>query len=117
MGHRDIEQVRPFLSPNVIYRVPGQHALAGSFHGVDEVITHLLELAERSGGTFNAFKFEDWLTSENGVAVVIDAHLQGHGARVTERNIFLFGFDGADRISEVSIFFQNEDSIERFFGV
>jgi ketosteroid isomerase-like protein len=117
MGHRDIEQVTPFLSPNVFYRVPGQHALAGSFQGVDAVIAHLLDLADRSGGTFNAFKFEDWLVSENSVAVVVDAHIQGHGATVTERNIFLFGFDGSDRISEISIFFQNEDSIERFFGV
>jgi ketosteroid isomerase-like protein len=117
MGHRDIEQLAPFLSPNVVYRVPGQHALAGSFHGVDAVMTHLLDLARRSGGTFNAFKFEDWLASDNSVAVVVDLHIQGHGATVTERNIFLFGFDGSDRISEISVFFQNEDAIERFFGV
>jgi hypothetical protein len=117
MGHRDVDEVAPFLSPNVRYRVPGQHALAGSFQGVDAVMSHLHDLADRSGGTFNAFKFEDWLVSDNSVAAVIDAHIQGHGATITERNIFLFGFDGADRISEISIFFQNEDSIERFFGI
>jgi ketosteroid isomerase-like protein len=117
MGHRDVEEAAPFLSPNVVYRVPGQHSLAGSFHGIDEVMAHLLDLAGRSGGTFNAFKFEDWLVSESSVAVVVDVHIQGHGATVTERNIFLFGFDGSDRISEISLFFQNQDAIERFFGV
>jgi hypothetical protein len=117
MGHSGIEQVTPFLSPNVVYQVPGQHALAGSFRGVDEVMAHMLDLVDRSGGTFNVFKFEDWLVSENSVAAVVDLHIQGHGATVTERNVFLFGFDGSDRISEISIFFQNEGAIERFFGV
>ena len=49
-------------------------------------------------------------------AAGVDAHMQGHGATLTERNIFLFGFDGSNRISEIGIFFQNEDAIERFFG-
>lgn len=117
MGHRDVEKVAPLLSPKVVYRVPGHHALSGSFRGIDAVITHLLDLADRSGGTMNAFKFEDWLVSENSVAAVVDLHIQGHGATVTERNVFLFSFDGSDRVAEISIFFQNEDAIERFFGV
>jgi ketosteroid isomerase-like protein len=117
MGHREIEQAMQYLSPNVVYRVSGQHALAGAFHGVDEVLAHLLDLAERSSGTFDAYKFEDWLVSENSVAAVVDAHMQGHGAMLTERNIFLFGFDGSDLISEIGIFFQNVEAIERFFGV
>jgi ketosteroid isomerase-like protein len=117
MGHRDIEQAMQYLSPTVVYRVPGQHSLAGSFHGVDAVRAHLLDFAERIGGTLNAYKFEDWLVSENSVAVVVDAHLQGHGATLNERNIFLFRFDGLDRISEISVFFQNQDALERFFSV
>ncbi|HEY5272481.1 MAG TPA: nuclear transport factor 2 family protein [Acidimicrobiales bacterium] len=117
LGHRDIDQAMHYLSPNVVYRVPGRHALAGSFHGVDAVLAHLLEFADRSGGTFDAYKFEDWLASENTVAAVLDAHLQGHGASVSERMIFLLGFDASDRIAAVSVFFENEDSIERFIGV
>jgi hypothetical protein len=80
-------------------------------------MTHLLDIAERSDGTFDAFKFEDWLVGENSVAVVVDAHIQGHGSTVTGRNIYLFGFDGSDRIADISIFFQDQDSIARFFGV
>jgi ketosteroid isomerase-like protein len=117
LGHRDSEQLQHFLSPTVIYRVPGRHALAGSFHGIDEVLAHLRNLADRSGGTFNAYKFEDWLVSENSVAAVVDIHAQDHGAILTERTIFLLGFDGLDRISEIGVFFQNEDAIERFFGI
>ena len=116
IGRRDVAKATPLLSPHVVYRVPGHHVLAGSFSGIDEVVTHLMALADRSGGTFNAFKFEDWLVGENDVAVVVDAHMQGHGATLTERIIFLFGFDGSDHINEISVFFQNEDSIERFFG-
>jgi ketosteroid isomerase-like protein len=117
MGHTDTEQLRQYLSPNVVYRVPGRHALAGAFHGIDEVLGHLQKLADRSGGTFNAYKFEDWLVSDNSIAAVVDVHVQQPGSILTERILFLFGFDGTDRISEIGVFFQNEDAIERFFGV
>jgi ketosteroid isomerase-like protein len=117
MGHSDIEQVKQYLSPNVVYRVPGRHALAGSFHGVDDVFAHLVALAQRSNGTFNAYKFEDWLVSENSVAAVVDIHIQEHGAFLTERSIFLFGFDASDRISEIGVFFQDEAAIDRFFSI
>jgi ketosteroid isomerase-like protein len=101
----------------VVYQVPGQHALAGTFHGIDEVAAHLNNLADRSGGTFNVFKFEDWLAGEDTVAAVVDAHAQQPGAILTERILFLFGFDTSNLISEISVFFQNQDAIERFFGV
>ena len=39
------------------------------------------------------------------------------GAILTERILFLFGFDGSDLISEIGVFFQDEDAIERFFGI
>jgi ketosteroid isomerase-like protein len=111
-----MEPAMTFVSPNVIYRVPGRHALAGLFHGADEVLAHLLALVDRSGGTFETYKFEDWLVGENSVAAVFDIHAQAHGATITERSIFLIGFDGSDKIAEITVFFQNEDAIERFFG-
>jgi ketosteroid isomerase-like protein len=117
MGHTDIEELRQYLSPNVVYRVPGRSALAGSFHGVDEVFAHLSALSERSGGTFNPYKFEDWLMGENSVAAIVDTHVQEPGAILTERMLFLFGFDGSDLISQIGVFFQDEDAIERFFGI
>jgi ketosteroid isomerase-like protein len=116
MGKRDLDQLKQYLSPKVVYRVPGKHALAGAFNGVDEVLAHLGKLADRSGGTFNAYKFEDWLVSERSIAAVVDIHIQQPGAILTERVLFLFGFDGSDLISEIGVFFQNEDAIERFFG-
>jgi ketosteroid isomerase-like protein len=116
MGHSDLDQLSQYLSPKVVYRVPGRHALAGEFEGVDKVLAHLGNLADRSGGTFNAYKFEDWLVSEQRIAAVVDIHIQQPGAILTERVLFLFGFDGSDRISEIGVFFQNEDAIERFFG-
>jgi ketosteroid isomerase-like protein len=117
MGHVDIEQLKQYLSPNVVYRVPGRQALAGSFHGIDEVFAHLHALAERTGGTFNPYKFEDWLMGANSVAAVVDVHIQEPGAILTERILFLFGFDGSDLISEIGVFFQNEGAIERFFAI
>jgi uncharacterized protein len=42
----DPEAVRPFLDPDVLWRIPGHHPLAGDKHGPDEVIAFFTRLSE-----------------------------------------------------------------------
>jgi len=72
LGHLDVEQVAKLLSPTVTYRVPGSYGLAGTFHGPDEVTRHLMALAERTRGTFDAFKWEDWMVGQDYVSILAD---------------------------------------------
>lgn len=45
------EAVRPFLAPDVVWRIPGHHPLAGDKNGPDEVVAFFRRLAE---GNFRA---------------------------------------------------------------
>ena len=116
IGHRDLDQGIELLSPDATYRVPGNHALAGTFSGHDEIVRHLMRLIERTGGTFDAFKWEDWMLGEYHVAALANVHLNTKGQMYKGRHIFLVGFDTHDKIEEITVFFEDQRSAERFLG-
>ena len=116
LGHLDVEQIIRLLSPTVTYRVPGSHTLAGTFHGPDDVTRHLMALADRTRGTFDAFKWEDWMVGQDYVSILADLHMQVERRAFSGRAIFLVGFDPGDRIASLSVFFEDLHAVERVFG-
>jgi ketosteroid isomerase-like protein len=116
IGHRDAQQAMELLSPHVVYRVQGQHPLAGVFSGREEVTTHLLRLYERTAGTFDTLKWEDWMIGEEHVAALASIRIQVASRMYTGRHLFLVSFDIDDKISEVIVFFEDERAAERIFG-
>jgi len=116
IGHRDSERAMELLSPNVVYRVQGQHALAGVFSGREEVTRHLAKLQELTRGTLDSLKWEDWLLGADHVAALTDIRVQSGGRLYTGRHVYLVSFDPDDRIAEVVVFFEDERAVERFFG-
>jgi len=104
------------LSDHISYRSNGNHALAGTFTGRDEVAAHLRELFERTRGTFEAAKFEDWLVGEHHVAAVTTIHAQQHGRRYSGRQVTVLGFDTDDRIDRATVFFEDQGAMDRFMG-
>src|SRR5208283_3140195 len=85
VGHRDFGRSIELLSSNVTYRVPGNHALAGVFSGREAVTRHLIDLVERTAGSFDAVKWEDWMLGEHHVAALADIHIQSAGQRYEGR--------------------------------
>ena len=116
VGHRDVGEGIELLSPHATYRVPGSHALAGTFSGRDEIMRHLISLFERTGGTLDAFKWEDWMLGEHHVAALADVHMNTKGKIYKARHLFLVRFDGHDKIEEVTVFFEDQRAAERFLG-
>jgi ketosteroid isomerase-like protein len=116
IGHRDSERAMELLSPRVVYRVQGQHQLAGTFSGREAVTTHLMRLLERTKGTFEALKWEDWLLGENHVAALANIRVEADGRLYTGRHLYLVSFDIDDKIAEVVVFFEDQRAVERFFG-
>jgi ketosteroid isomerase-like protein len=116
LGHRDFDQYIGLLSEDVTYRVGGNHALAGIFHGRDEVAAQMRGVVDLTGSSFDTVKWEDWLVGEHHVAAVVQVHAQGHGAIVTARQVVLLKFDPADKISEITVLVDDAGSIERFVG-
>ncbi len=116
VGHRDVDQGIELLSPNAKYHVPGVHALAGTFSGRDEIMRHLMNLFDRTGGTFDAFKWQDWMLGEQHVAALAHVHINAKGQMYKARHLFLVRFDGHDKIDEITVFFEDQRSAERFLG-
>jgi ketosteroid isomerase-like protein len=116
IGAVDLGAAIELLSPNVRYSVEGSNALAGHFSGRNEVAGHLCALAERTMGTFNPVKWEDWLLGEHHVAALIQVHMQADGRVFVGRYLFLMKFDADDLISEITVFVENAESADRFFG-
>jgi ketosteroid isomerase-like protein len=116
IGHREFDRGVELLSPNATYRVPGSHALAGTFSGGEEITRHLVSLFERTGGTYDAFKWEDWMLGEQHVAALANVHINTKGQIYKARHLYLMRFDVHDKIEDITVFFEDQRSAERFLG-
>jgi ketosteroid isomerase-like protein len=116
IGHRDFDRCVVLMSPDVEYRVGGENVLAGSFRGIDEVLAHMKNLVDQTQDTYDAVKWEDWLVGDQFVAAVVRIHAQEPGMLLQSRLVVLLGFDAADKVSEITIFFEDVSGANRFFG-
>jgi hypothetical protein len=116
VGRFDPSWANEMLSPRVSYQVAGHHALAGTFSGRDQVLRHLSNVMDVTGGTFDPIKWEDWLVGERHVATIADIRITADHRTFAGRMIYLLGFDDGDLIVSIRAFFEDEDAAEQFLG-
>jgi ketosteroid isomerase-like protein len=116
LGRGDSAPALALLSPKATYRVSGDHALAGSFAGPEEITRHLSKLFERTSGTLDSLKWEDWMVGEYHIAVLSDIAMSDGARRFAGRALFLMRFDRDDKIDEVVVLSEDPRSLERFIG-
>jgi ketosteroid isomerase-like protein len=116
IGRGDFAQAIDLLSEHVTYRAQGNNALAGLFTGRNAVTRHLTELVERTRGTFEAFKWDDWLIGEHHVVGLSSIHAQSQGRIYKGRSVTLLGFNVADEIEHITVFFEDQSALDRFIG-
>jgi hypothetical protein len=115
LGHRDFDRFSGLLSHEVTYRVAGNHAFAGTFHGPDEVVAHVRHIVDQTNNTYDAFKWEDWLVGDQHVAALVRIRVQEHGSLYVGRLVLLFGFNPANEVTEISVYFEDAGGADRFF--
>lgn len=111
-----LDIVEPLMTEDVVYHVPGRHALAGTFRGRADVLAHLQRMWDLPEFGFDPLRYEDWLISEDRVLLMLQTHLQV-GGRVREgRRYFLCHFVG-EAIDEM-VQFEGDDQalIDVFVG-
>ena len=116
VGHRDQDQVKELLSPLATYRVAGGRSSLGVFSGHERVAEHLCDLVEKTKGTYEAVKWEDWMVGEHHVAAWGDIQAESRGRRFAGRVLFLLRFNLDDMIDEVIVFPEDPASAEQFFA-
>jgi len=116
MGRGDVGAASGLLSDQVVYRSPGHNALSGVFTGPQAVVAHLMNLARKTSGTFDAFKWDDWMIGQHHVAGLTTVHAQADGRRYRGHHLILVTFNAADKIEGIAIFFEDQGAIDRFIG-
>jgi ketosteroid isomerase-like protein len=116
LGRGDFESAINLLSQDVSYRAQGNNALAGLFSGRDAVIRHVADLVALTRGTYETFKWDDWLVGEYHVAGLSSIHAQTVGKMYKGRTVTVLRFNVADEIEGITVFFEDQDAIDRFIG-
>jgi ketosteroid isomerase-like protein len=114
-GH--ISSAVGLLDPEVTYRVPGSHELAGTFEGPSEVASHVEKLLRMTSTTVDVLQWEDWLIGVDNLAGLVRLRLHRHGTIETIRAIFLVTMSGDAKITRIETFFADQAKVERFFNV
>ena len=76
----DPEPVRAVLTDDITWHVPGASPIAGSYHGVREVIDYMLARRELADGTFVMHRLDILTGSGATVAVLTDGETAVGGA-------------------------------------
>jgi ketosteroid isomerase-like protein len=114
VGRADIAAFTAVLDPDVQWTVPGRHELAGTFTGVPALLTHLAEVAQRTGGQVRV-EVDEILEGERHTLAVVDVEMAVDGQTVHDRQVHLFELD-AERITSVREFHGDEKSFDDLFG-
>ncbi len=112
----ELDEVVHLLSDDVTYTVPGHMALSGVFHGPKEVKDHLSRLRSFSLSTIDVLQWVDWLMGETHVAALQYAQIQAHGAIYRGHQLYLVEVDAHNKLSDIRVFFEDQEAAERFFG-
>jgi ketosteroid isomerase-like protein len=116
IGGGALDQAMDHLAEQVTYRAQGNNALAGVFIGRDAVARHLHQFVERTRGTYEAFKWDDWLQGEHHVAGLASVHAQSEGRIYKGRTVTVVRFNVADEIEGITVFSEDQGALDRFIG-
>lgn len=108
----DLNQIRSFFAPNVVWRIPGHHPLAGEKRGADEVIAFFTQLAK---GKFKA----DPLFFQAQGNYVVDIHrgwsnVADRGSQVDQLFALMFKIENG-KITEAQNFLTDQHQADAFF--
>jgi hypothetical protein len=93
------EDVATVLAPDVAWRVPGANAIAGNYHGVDEVIDYLTRRRDMAAGTFRMIPRDTLTGHGDHVGVLTDGVATIGGTEHRWSTLGLYRI-GGDRIAE-----------------
>jgi hypothetical protein len=80
------------------------------------VARHLQQFVERTRGTYEAFKWDDWLIGEYHVVGLVSVHALSNGKIYKGRTVTVVGFNVADEIEGITVFFEDQNALDRFIG-
>jgi uncharacterized protein len=109
----DMETIRKeIFAPDLIWRLPGHHPLAGTKNGAEEVIAFFGEL-NKAGIQVDLIGIDTW--GESTTIEVHRGHGQSHGAVLDAVNCTHYHIrDG--KIADVQVYISDQHTVDLFFN-
>ena len=95
----DPARVRELLSEDIRWHVPGTSLIAGSYHGLDEVIEYMLARRRLADGTFVMHRLDVLTGDGSTIAVLTDGEAVIGGLERRWSTVGLYRLDG-ERVAE-----------------
>ena len=74
----DTSAIEPLLDPEVVWQIPGNNLIAGTYHGMEQVITYMLRRRSLANATFRMHRREI-LIGPSHFAALTDGTAERHG--------------------------------------
>jgi ketosteroid isomerase-like protein len=110
----DVNGFTALLDPDVEWTVPGSHDLAGSFKGISALLTHLAEVAQRTGGQV-AVHLDEVLEGDRHTLAIVGVDMAVDGRTVHDQQVHLFEL-GNGLIRSVREFHGDQALFDDLFG-
>jgi len=82
----DLEAMKKFFAPDIVWHSPGRNQLSGDYKGVDETLGLFGKLFELTGGTFRLDVHDVLANDEHGI-VLSTATAQRGGKRLNDNGV------------------------------
>jgi ketosteroid isomerase-like protein len=109
----DLDTIKnEIFAPDIEWRLPGRHPLAGTKHGADEVLSFFHQL-NKTGIQVDLVKIDEWTDD-----IVVEVH-RGHGQagdhKLDGLNCTHYHVKGG-RITEVQVYVSDQYHLDNFFN-
>jgi ketosteroid isomerase-like protein len=110
----DLNAFTALLDPDVTWTVPGTHSLAGTTSGVPELLAHLAEVAQRTGGQVRV-DVKEVVDGDRYTVAVVAVDMTVDGTSVHDHQVHLFEIRHG-RIASVREYHGDERASDALFG-
>lgn len=111
----DLAELTQCFAPDVEQFVPGKHALAGVFRGVDNVVACLGDTAAAADGTMTV-TLEDVLSNTDGQVIAVYRLRASRAGKVLDKREAILVTVAGGRITRLSEFYADPAATESFWA-
>jgi len=112
----DLDAIREFFAPDVVWHSGGDNALSGDYKGIDEVFTYFGKIFELTGGDMQQEVHDLLASDKHAVAMTHVRASRPDGRRMDMNQVAIYHLDEQDRVTEGWILPEDAAAADEFFS-
>jgi ketosteroid isomerase-like protein len=114
MARQDFASGATIFAPDVVYVVPGQNALSGTFHGPAEVMGYFGKLMALTSGTYGISDML-WLACHDRVTLITRNHATIGARSLDWDEAIVFVFENGQK-KRIDLYQADQAAVDAFYG-